>query len=82
MPIYEYQCKKCQQYCEKLQKISDPVLVTCPSCGQDALSRVISAAGFQLKGSGWYVTDFRDKKTGQSTAEGAKSSNKTESSKE
>lgn len=59
MPIYEYRCNECQHEVEVLQKLSDPLLVTCPACGKDALSKLVSAAGFQLKGSGWYVTDFR-----------------------
>ena len=59
MPIYEYRCKECKHDVEVLQKLSDPPLVTCPACGKDALQKLVSAAGFQLKGSGWYVTDFR-----------------------
>jgi len=50
MPIYEYQCRNCQHRLEKLQKISDPPLVTCPACGQDALKKLVSAAAFRLKG--------------------------------
>lgn len=61
MPIYEYVCQQCGHELEKLQKISDAALTCCPHCGQSSLSKKISAAGFQLKGSGWYVTDFRDK---------------------
>ncbi len=60
MPIYEYRCSSCGADHEVLQKISEPLLVTCPACGKDALVKQVSAAGFQLKGSGWYVTDFRD----------------------
>lgn len=60
MPIYAYRCKKCGCEKEVLQKISDPALVTCPECGADQMSKMVTAAGFQLKGSGWYVTDFRD----------------------
>lgn len=59
MPIYEYRCGKCQHKLEALQKFSDAPLVTCPACGADALAKLVSAAGFQLKGSGWYQTDFR-----------------------
>jgi putative FmdB family regulatory protein len=59
MPIYEYRCKECQHDVEALQKLSDPPLVDCPACGKPALQKRVSAAGFQLKGSGWYVTDFR-----------------------
>ena len=59
MPIYEYQCTNCGHRLEKLQKISDDPLTTCPECGQDALSKLVSAAGFRLKGGGWYETDFK-----------------------
>ncbi|MCK4609185.1 MAG: zinc ribbon domain-containing protein [Gammaproteobacteria bacterium] len=61
MPIYEYICKKCGYKLEKLQKLNDSPLITCPSCQQDALSKLISASSFQLKGNGWYATDFKDK---------------------
>jgi len=59
MPIYEYKCSSCSHELESLQKFSDAPLVTCPACGKDALTKLVSAAGFQLKGSGWYQTDFR-----------------------
>ncbi|GAB4115903.1 MAG: zinc ribbon domain-containing protein [Wenzhouxiangellaceae bacterium] len=59
MPIYEYQCKACGEKMEKLQKISDPVLLDCPLCGKSALQKMVTAAGFRLKGSGWYETDFK-----------------------
>jgi len=59
MPIYEYKCSACSHELESLQKFSDAPLVTCPACGKDALTKLVSAAGFQLKGSGWYQTDFR-----------------------
>jgi len=59
MPIYEYRCDSCGTRQEVLQKISDAPLTDCPSCGQAALHKLVSAAGFQLKGSGWYATDFR-----------------------
>ncbi len=62
MPIYEYRCSACGHELEVLQKMSDKTLTDCPSCGKATLSKLVSAAGFQLKGSGWYVTDFRDKK--------------------
>ena len=60
MPIYEYQCSYCHHDYERLQKISDKPLVTCPQCGKDGLKKKISSAGFQLKGTGWYVTDFKN----------------------
>jgi len=59
MPIYEYKCSACSHELESLQKFSDSPLVTCPACGKDTLTKLLSAAGFQLKGSGWYQTDFR-----------------------
>ncbi len=59
MPIYEYRCNACEHELEKLQKMSDDPLTDCPACGQSALKRLISAAGFRLKGGGWYETDFK-----------------------
>jgi putative FmdB family regulatory protein len=59
MPIYEYRCDSCGFQKEHLQKMSDPLLTTCPECGQESYSKLLSAAGFQLKGSGWYATDFK-----------------------
>jgi putative FmdB family regulatory protein len=59
MPIYEYRCSACGHKLESLQKLADAPLVTCPSCGKEALQKQLSAAGFQLKGSGWYATDFK-----------------------
>jgi len=60
MPIYAYKCGSCGHAKDVLQKISDAPLTTCPACGAEAFSKQITAAGFQLKGSGWYVTDFRN----------------------
>jgi len=62
MPIYEYECQSCRHRLEKLQRISDEPLTDCPECGATALKRLISAAGFRLKGSGWYETDFKQDK--------------------
>ena len=59
MPIYAYRCEECGFSKDVLQKISDPVLTDCPTCGKSAFKKQVTAAGFQLKGSGWYVTDFR-----------------------
>lgn len=59
MPIYEYRCQSCGHELEKLQRMNDPVLKDCPQCGKPKLRRLISAAGFRLKGAGWYETDFK-----------------------
>jgi putative FmdB family regulatory protein len=59
MPIYEYRCSDCGFQDEYLQKLSEPPLTACPSCGKPAFQKLVSAAGFQLKGSGWYATDFK-----------------------
>ncbi|ENO89757.1 FmdB family zinc ribbon protein [Thauera linaloolentis] len=59
MPIYEYRCPSCGFQKEHLQKMSDAPLSTCPSCGSTGYAKLLSAAGFQLKGSGWYATDFK-----------------------
>jgi len=60
MPIYEYRCASCGLQKEHLQKIGDAPLSTCPQCGKATYARLLSAAGFQLKGSGWYATDFKN----------------------
>ncbi len=78
MPIYEYECQACEARLEKIQKMSDEPLVSCRECGKPELKKVISAAAFRLKGSGWYETDFKtgkkknltsDTKSSTSTAE-------------
>jgi putative FmdB family regulatory protein len=65
MPFYEYECKSCKFYTEVMQKISDPPLLKCPSCGKRALQKLVSAPVFRLKGSGWYETDFKSDKEGK-----------------
>ena len=60
MPIYEYRCEACGHQEEFLQKLSEPPLTECPACHKAAFNKMLSAAGFQLKGSGWYATDFRN----------------------
>jgi putative FmdB family regulatory protein len=84
MPIYEYKCKDCGHQMDALQKMSDDPLKDCPSCGQPALNKQISAAGFRLKGGGWYETDFKtgtkknlagDSAPGKSPASSSSSSN-------
>ena len=59
MPIYAYRCASCGHAKDVLRKISDPLLTLCPSCGAESFQKQLTSAGFQLKGSGWYVTDFR-----------------------
>jgi putative FmdB family regulatory protein len=59
MPIYAYRCAKCGHSKDVLRKLSDPPLASCPACGAEAFEKQITAAGFQLKGSGWYATDFK-----------------------
>ena len=75
MPIYAYKCESCGHAKDVLQKISDAPLTDCPACGQASFHKQVTAAGFQLKGSGWYVTDFR----GGSGSGGASSAASTDS---
>ena len=87
MPIYAYRCESCGFDKDVLQKISDAPLTQCPSCGADTFRKQVTAAGFQLKGSGWYVTDFRGGNNGKSggtsgAATGAKSGEGASSSSE
>ena len=86
MPIYEYRCSDCGHELEALQKLSDPLLLACPACGKPALSKLVTAAGFQLKGSGWYATDFKSsgskpaaKSTGDKDGGSKPAESKTES---
>ena len=62
MPIYSYKCNACGHQSDVLQKMSDVPLTKCPDCGKDSYSKQLTAAGFVLKGGGWYVTDFKDQK--------------------
>lgn len=71
MPIYAYKCGSCGHAKDVLQKISDAPLTVCPSCGAEAFSKQLTAAGFQLKGSGWYATDFRGGNGGAASAPAA-----------
>ena len=93
MPFYEYECQSCKFYTEVMQKISDPPLVKCPSCGKRTLLKLVSAPVFRLKGSGWYETDFKSEKEekrnlaaereeSKPPAEEAKSESKSESKSE
>lgn len=61
MPIYEYQCATCHHKFDLLQKMNDDPIKKCPDCSKNTVERLVSAAGFQLKGSGWYATDFKNK---------------------
>lgn len=70
MPIYAYKCTACGHAKDVLQKMSDALLTVCPACGQASFQKQLTAAGFQLKGSGWYVTDFRNGNTGGAPAAG------------
>ena len=91
MPIYEYQCEACDHKMEKLQKLSDEPLKVCPICNELRLNKLVSAAGFRLKGEGWYETDFKTGKkknvagdnpntTGSSGSSGSDSSSSSSSS--
>jgi putative FmdB family regulatory protein len=77
MPIYAYRCATCGHAKDVLQKMSDPLLTVCPACGASTFVKQLTAAGFQLKGSGWYVTDFR----GDSSAKPKDGDAKTEPAK-
>lgn len=81
MPIYAYKCAECGHSMEVIQKVSDALLTDCPNCGKPALAKQVTAAGFQLKGGGWYVTDFRDsgkKKEAKPKTEEASSESKVD----
>jgi putative FmdB family regulatory protein len=79
MPIYAYKCASCDAAKDVLQKISDPALTECPACGKPTFQKQITAAGFQLKGSGWYQTDFKGG-SGSATTAAPASASSTESS--
>ena len=78
MPIYAYKCASCGHSMDKLQKMSDDPLTVCPVCGEAALAKQVTAAGFQLKGSGWYATDFKHGGAQSATATQAKSEGKSD----
>jgi putative FmdB family regulatory protein len=77
MPIYAYRCSSCQHAQDVLRKISDPPLTQCTACGQESFVKQVTAAGFALKGSGWYVTDFRGEGSGSKSSDGTASIPKT-----
>lgn len=72
MPIYEYQCKACGHQFEMIQKFSDEPISECPECGKYQAEKLVSAPSFQLKGSGWYATDFKTKKPGDAATSESK----------
>ena len=78
MPIYAYKCGSCGHAKDVLQKISDAPLTVCPACGAEAFSKQLTAPGFQLKGSGWYATDFKNSGS-QSTASTPSTSSSSDS---
>jgi putative FmdB family regulatory protein len=82
MPIYEYTCTACNHTFELIQKVTDAPSTHCDACKKDTAIRLVSAPGFQLKGTGWYVTDFKNKPTSpaseKSTAEAATAEKKTQ----
>ncbi|MCR9277614.1 MAG: zinc ribbon domain-containing protein [Pseudomonadaceae bacterium] len=80
MPIYEYQCSNCGHQLEALQKLSDAPLTDCPQCGEPSLSKQVSAAGFRLKGGGWYETDFKSGKKKNVAADAGGSTSSSSSS--
>jgi putative FmdB family regulatory protein len=84
VPIYEYRCSSCGFQKEYLRKVSDPLLSVCPECSKETFGKMLTAAGFQLKGGGWYVTDFKNSgaspaaKTTEQSETAAKTESKTE----
>ncbi len=79
MPIYAYRCETCGFTKDVLQKVSDAPLTDCPSCGKSSFKKQLTAAGFQLKGTGWYVTDFRNGSSGTSAPATSAASDKASS---
>ncbi len=79
MPIYAYRCEACGFARDVLQKISDAPLTDCEACGKPAMKKQVTAAGFQLKGSGWYVTDFRNNGNGSNSSNGGAAKSSTDS---
>jgi putative FmdB family regulatory protein len=84
VPIYEYRCEACGHQEEHLQKVSDTPMKKCPACGKSSYRKLLSAAGFQLKGSGWYATDFKStaKKPAESKSADSKPESKSDSKSE
>lgn len=82
MPIYAYRCEDCGFSKDVLQKVSDAPLTECPSCGKSTFKKQLTAAGFQLKGTGWYVTDFRNNGSASSTSTSTASTTSSSAPKE
>jgi putative FmdB family regulatory protein len=88
VPIYEYRCSSCGFQKEFLQKVSDPLFSICPECSKETFGKMLTAAGFQLKGGGWYATDFKNSgaapaaKTAAANGAAAKTETKTETTSE
>jgi putative FmdB family regulatory protein len=80
MPIYEYRCDACGHEKEVLQRMSDKPLTKCPKCGKRRFHKLVSAAGFQLKGTGWYATDFKNSGTKKPAAKADKPESKQDKS--
>ena len=80
MPIYEYQCSGCNHQFDVIQKMNDEPIKACPKCAEDKAIRLVSAAGFQLKGSGWYATDFKTKPKSESSTDKTSTDDKSSSS--
>ena len=78
MPIYEYQCSSCHHQFDVIQKMNDEPVKQCPQCSQDKAVRLVSAPGFQLKGTGWYATDFKDKPKPVKKSESSSTTEKTD----
>ncbi|MGC1182607.1 FmdB family zinc ribbon protein [Legionella sp.] len=80
MPIYEYKCTNCHHLFDLMQKISDEAITQCPQCNKNTVIKLISAAGFQLKGTGWYATDFKNKSniSGETAAKNDDTTKKTD----
>ena len=81
MPIYEYRCSGCGHQQEYIQKVNDPAPTHCPACGKETFTKMLSAAGFQLKGSGWYATDFKSPAKPAKTADAKSGESKSAESK-
>lgn len=79
MPIYEYRCQVCRHEMEVMQKMADEALTTCPACGKEGLTKLISRSSFQLKGTGWYQTDFKNTPDKAKTVSESKVENKADS---